>query len=973
MKDQLTDMNRDDQTLAQKLDQVAEQIQVSQQFSEDLEQKLRGVYEPQKTWFSFSRDRLFASLSWVALVLVVGLILDWSIHNLVRTAPGMRNSTPGFNCPVTQANGSLPPGTQTSENQEVMNYGNGELWTIVPPDGKIHMLPDNQLPNGSFALNWPWWKRTDAHFSFEGHRLEAEAAELIVEMSEPFYNLTSPTLIFPTTGCWEITARAGEASLTLVVEIVFGDVTATPGAITPALTPLPAATPIPDSTGYDWRGTKLYLAQSLPESRVEANILLLKESQDATVEAARALAQRFGIEGELYESPGLLPNSKGYLVTDGKQRLIVQSEMMFDYYPDYNDFALLSGGKNITLERASAAIDSFLKSHGFDFKYEIDKGSQIPGLYYVIPLLETERLPIRFDYNLPNRLEITVNDDGQITLMSSIRVDYESLQTYPIITAEEALQKILSASNSSPAGLLESFRSGEILIESFWQRLYPENETITIYGQPIFYPSFEADRSGFFAIGQYTAIGNTSGLENLDQTVTVAAMGQFFTENGIRRFNIESWSISDASQTSFIGTLRRDGEEALLTTDSGNEHRLQGIPADVPFDNQISVSGFMVDDNFVWTLIQRFASDSNRGGGGGGGIGFYKLNLSKTPVAFPTSTMQAPINQGSGEYIVKEGDTLITIAHAYNITIDELMQANNLTDPVIYIDQKLIIPSEAGQLSIGQHIERFRGIIVINIYRKPDGSQRVEYRFLDIKNKDGEGTTPNYILSEGTDLQPLQGYHNRPVDVWGTIDGLNENGEQVIKVDRFEIPYPDLKLQIVDGTQEITEIQGERYVTLQAKDGTRYVELGPAGDALHEDYLFRNEGDHLIVEALLIPDEMFGGYPALRVFGYNLAIDPVSGLANEITITADQPYVMEEPLDGQNFSPPTATIEKVELVYYTPDPRHKVPNSSGETRYIQPAWRFYGHFSNGDEFEFLVQALQQIYLLPEVVPAVPPG
>jgi hypothetical protein len=63
----------------------------------------------------------------------------------------------------------------------------------------------------------------------------------------------------------------------------------------------------------------------------------------------------------------------------------------------------------------------------------------------------------------------------------------------------------------------------------------------------------------------------------------------------------------------------------------------------------------------------------------------------------------------------------------------------------------------------------------------------------------------------------------------------------------------------------------------------------------------------------------------------------------------------------------------VEVVYYIPDPRYGLPESGTDPQYIQPAWRFYGHYSNGDELELLVQALKQEYLLPELAPYRPPG
>jgi len=63
----------------------------------------------------------------------------------------------------------------------------------------------------------------------------------------------------------------------------------------------------------------------------------------------------------------------------------------------------------------------------------------------------------------------------------------------------------------------------------------------------------------------------------------------------------------------------------------------------------------------------------------------------------------------------------------------------------------------------------------------------------------------------------------------------------------------------------------------------------------------------------------------------------------------------------------------VELVYYAPDPRTRRQDVGSDAIYLQPAWRFYGHYSDGSEAEFLVQALRQEFLLPELEPYTGPG
>lgn len=77
----------------------------------------------------------------------------------------------------------------------------------------------------------------------------------------------------------------------------------------PISTPTPSfpieetATSITQERGFDFRGAKLYLEASLPTSPTKAYVYLLKKDEPATEEQARALAERFGIQGEMYTAP----------------------------------------------------------------------------------------------------------------------------------------------------------------------------------------------------------------------------------------------------------------------------------------------------------------------------------------------------------------------------------------------------------------------------------------------------------------------------------------------------------------------------------------------------------------------------------------------------------------------------------------------------------------------------------------------
>jgi hypothetical protein len=217
---------------------------------------------------------------------------------------------------------------------------------------------------------------------------------------------------------------------------------------------------------------------------------------------------------------------------------------------------------------------------------------------------------------------------------------------------------------------------------------------------------------------------------------------------------------------------------------------------------------------------------------------------------------------------------------------------------------------------------------------------------------------------EGDSLQDLQNYNNRPVNIWGTIDRIDK-GQVIIKVERYEIPFPNLQFQILKGTQKLATVDGNQVTLFTAENGTTYAQV--QADGSPDVSMLGTPSDQVLLESLAIPDETLGSYPTLHVFGSGLAISPKNGQPVEFPITADKPMVTNE------LAPATMTIDKVELVYYIADPRYVAVDPNAGPSYIQPMWRFSGHYSDGSEFEFLVQALKDEFLLPEIQSVTPPG
>jgi hypothetical protein len=133
---------------------------------------------------------------------------------LTLTPPPASSSGPS-NCPVTLSNGSQPPG-------EVWRYpyGNGTLWTEVWRDGRMKL--ERRAADGRLTTAFPWWKGEAGELTITGRRLDEDAKPMGVVIPKGYraVGFQSSQLFFPSEGCWEITAKLGDDTLTIVTEVV---------------------------------------------------------------------------------------------------------------------------------------------------------------------------------------------------------------------------------------------------------------------------------------------------------------------------------------------------------------------------------------------------------------------------------------------------------------------------------------------------------------------------------------------------------------------------------------------------------------------------------------------------------------------------------------------------------------------------------------------------------------------------------
>lgn len=160
-----------------------------------------------------------------ALILTVSTLCVAAPQSAELQKPS--NSAPTV-CKVTVPNESQPPdkdwggrGSPAWQRAAVAaSYGNGKLWTNLPLNGKLQVVPDDQ---GALSEKWIWYRTVHGHLSISGRRLDGSGdfhtgplEEIVVGRDT---GLLVNSLVFPSEGCWQITGTAGDATLTFVLEV----------------------------------------------------------------------------------------------------------------------------------------------------------------------------------------------------------------------------------------------------------------------------------------------------------------------------------------------------------------------------------------------------------------------------------------------------------------------------------------------------------------------------------------------------------------------------------------------------------------------------------------------------------------------------------------------------------------------------------------------------------------------------------
>ena len=134
-----------------------------------------------------------------------------------------RQSGAAAECKTTDPNGVVAGVRARSQN----SYGNAHVSVDFWPGGTITFRPDGPgfvTRKGELGMKFLWRRSGTGKLDVSGRRLDGAAPPLRAQLSPNADAAIEPSyLIFPTPGCWEVTARLGgreDSRLTFVTRVV---------------------------------------------------------------------------------------------------------------------------------------------------------------------------------------------------------------------------------------------------------------------------------------------------------------------------------------------------------------------------------------------------------------------------------------------------------------------------------------------------------------------------------------------------------------------------------------------------------------------------------------------------------------------------------------------------------------------------------------------------------------------------------
>lgn len=361
------------------------------------------------------------------------------------------------------------------------------------------------------------------------------------------------------------------------------------------------------------------LAATLPTGPDEMDVYTYAQTPPLTAAYALEIAERLGVQGEVYASLGAAAAPRGgeeglrmYLVVDGPREVLVEPGGIAHYID--RSRATVSDGYWLQPEGVPPLVDAIRRAESFlqpggvlDAPYQVAASGNLLDFHQLIGGEWAVTEPIVRSY---------VGTDGEVSQVDYRLLAYDRVATYPVISAQAAWE-ILAADPAdervweNPYRIAEMPAWGEWRHENppLWLRSYVAGDQAHRFGIPRTWFAVEIGGAPFVAMGNLVLSGDVQALADYvlqqyvaEQWAYVHVWGVIESTGEVQALRLEGWE--PAEEAYWSGTVRRQDGLGLLDTDDGRTVALPDLPSALGEGMRISASGGQVGERLEWHAIQ---------------------------------------------------------------------------------------------------------------------------------------------------------------------------------------------------------------------------------------------------------------------------------------------------------------------------------------------------------------------------------
>lgn len=628
-----------------------------------------------------------------------------------------------------------------------------------------------------------------------------------------------------------------------------------PGSVS-AIPPGATTQPIPVRVDHSslFPNNDLILQATLPPaSQHAAGVVVhrLTPGPTLSLESVQAMAASLGVQGFVYDGgTSDNPAEVFYTVSDGIARVDFSNSPDHFFYARTPRWYLESPQQLTFAEQVAIAQEFLLSRNLLGEPFQVISDPSLPETISFIPSLDG--LPVYFGALEPALVQVRLDSSGQVSLVAYQRLSSEPLGTFPIISAEQAWEMILT--DQAGVGIETSQRYFDPGDQQVWQRTYPNNERVELFATLSALTPLEDGAPPYLLLDNYPLTPDSlEKLQGVASQTYLQVWGTFSgREDGLQILSVEDWLPSPSQPTSLRGQVQRqDAQTYLLSGDQS--YLLPDLPGDVPEGMDLVINGVILPgDQPAIHWISIVLGEGATGGGGGIGSGFRELNLSGAPQASPTPT----------------------------------------STPFYQADQRL---------------EGTEGLLFVSRSQASDGSLQSTCEFYASPSPQWPDGLQAHL--EGDGLAGIELLNHLPVRIWGELQAP-EGPLAVVLVESYEPVYPGAIYTGWIGTLENVTIEGQAVNLFTSQAGEQFI----LQDSINQDPdpQMGNPGDLLLVEGYSVPGEQFGGYPVLRNAMLHMASnfpEPAAYLAQ-----LSQPMIIPPEMKSQHGAITIDSVELVYVV-----------------------------------------------------------